>query len=218
MVKKTNWTDDYWLYIMQLYMRKPMGVKPLYARAAVDLSIELHVHPREIRVRQQQLEAISSPRIERIWDQYAESPKKLSRAVRLLRSMKGFGSADEFYDGVEITESFERDFKPIGNSTLTPVILILVLDLYFRLTPITMVAETPEVIELAKKIGEKPNTIVSILQTFRRQDPLLSSQNAVTGGLPAPLESACKQIWTRYGNGDTETLEQFAAELWEYYK
>ena len=34
MGKKTNWKDDYWLYVMQLYMRRPIGVKPLYSRWA----------------------------------------------------------------------------------------------------------------------------------------------------------------------------------------
>ena len=40
MARKSNWNDDYWLYVMQLYMRRPTGVKPLYAKAAVDLSLE----------------------------------------------------------------------------------------------------------------------------------------------------------------------------------
>ena len=43
MARKSNWNDDYWLYVMQLYMRRPTGVKPLYAKAAVDLSLELHI-------------------------------------------------------------------------------------------------------------------------------------------------------------------------------
>ena len=36
MAKKSNWNDDYWLYVMQLYMSKPTGVKPLYSKAAAD--------------------------------------------------------------------------------------------------------------------------------------------------------------------------------------
>ncbi|MGM9702902.1 MAG: hypothetical protein ACI3YZ_05055 [Prevotella sp.] len=213
MAKKSNWTDDYWLYVMQLYMRKPTGVKPLYSKAAVDLGIEIHVHPREIRARQQQIEAISTPRIERIWDEYADNPRKLARAVRLLRSMKGFGSADEFYEGVEVTESFERDFRPIGDTDITPVILILVLDLYFRLTPITMVPETPEVAELARLVKLPSTTIANLLHLFRQQDPMFTSLTSHS----TPLTPHLKSIWHRYGNGDTEVLAQLARELRQYY-
>ena len=31
MAKKSNWNDDYWLLVVQLYLRKPVGVKPLYS-------------------------------------------------------------------------------------------------------------------------------------------------------------------------------------------
>lgn len=26
------WSDEYWLLLMQLYQRKPAGIKPLYSR------------------------------------------------------------------------------------------------------------------------------------------------------------------------------------------
>ena len=221
MARKSNWNDDYWLYVMQLYMSKPTGVKPLYSKAAVDLGMEIHVHPREIRARQQQIEAISTPRIERIWDEYADNPRKLSRAVRLLRGMKGFGSADEFYEGVEVTESFECDFRHIGSTGVTPVVLILVLDLYFRLTPITMVPETPEVVELAKLVKLSPATVADLLHLFRCQDPMFSSSLTSSSSPLAPnltpLIPNIKSIWRRYGNGDTEALAQLARELKEYY-
>ena len=58
MAKKTIWNDDYWLYVMQLYMRRPVGVKPLYSRPAVELSLELHVHPKQIMARQKQIESL----------------------------------------------------------------------------------------------------------------------------------------------------------------
>lgn len=46
MAKNTNWKDDYWLFILQLYLRKPVGIKPMYSRAMVNLALEVHVHPR----------------------------------------------------------------------------------------------------------------------------------------------------------------------------
>ena len=52
--------------------------------------------------------------LERIWRDYAGNPRRLARAVRLLRQMRGFGSEGAFYDGVAVSETFERDFRPIG--------------------------------------------------------------------------------------------------------
>ena len=40
------WQDDYWILLMQLYQRKPAGMKPLYSRAMIDLCLELHLPPR----------------------------------------------------------------------------------------------------------------------------------------------------------------------------
>ena len=37
------WSDDYWLLLLQLYLKKPEGMKPMYSRALVDLSLELHI-------------------------------------------------------------------------------------------------------------------------------------------------------------------------------
>lgn len=215
MAKKSNWNDDYWLYVMQLYMRRPIGVKPLYAKAAVDLSIELHVHPREIRERQRQIEAISTPRIEKIWDEYGDNPRKLSRAVRLLRSMNGFGSAEEFYDGVEVTESFEVEFRPLNASGLTPVALVIILDLYYRLTPQTMVAETPEVVETARLLGQPAATVAHVLRLFLVCDPFITR---VTCDEADPLLPHCRKVWKKYGNADTDNLAQKAEELKDYYK
>ena len=138
MTKKQKWHDDYWLLLMQIYLRKPAGVKPLYSRDMVKLALELHIHPQVLATKMQQIGSLDTPRIERIWNTYVDNPRKLTRAVHLLREMKGFGRADEFYSGVEVNETWERDWQPIdGQERLTPVMLILVLDLYFRLTPAT---------------------------------------------------------------------------------
>ena len=43
MAKHPLWKDEYWLLLLQLYQKKPMGVKPLYSKGMVDLSLELHI-------------------------------------------------------------------------------------------------------------------------------------------------------------------------------
>ena len=134
MARRPDWHDDYWLLVMQAYLHRPVGIKPMYSRIMVDLSMELHIPPQTLRNRMQQLARLDTPRIERIWNTYSSDRKRLTRAVQLLRDMKGFGAAEDFYEGVEVQESFERDFRPLDeDERFTPVMLILILNLYFQL-------------------------------------------------------------------------------------
>lgn len=136
MAKNSKWQDEYWLLLLQLYLEKPVGIKPMYSRGMVNLSLELHIAPSALFNKMCQIANLETPRVERFWELYGNNPKKLKRAVNLLREMWGFNNAMEFYDGVETNESFEKDFKPVADGvTLTPVALTLILDLYFRLTP-----------------------------------------------------------------------------------
>ena len=88
MAKNTVWHDDYWLLLMQIFLQKPVGMKPLYSRAMVDLSLELHIAPQVLHSKMQQIARLETPRIERIWQAYSQNPRRLARAVRLLREMK----------------------------------------------------------------------------------------------------------------------------------
>ena len=124
MAKNVKWQDDYWLLLMQLYLQKPIGIKPMYSRKMVDLSMELHISPAMLFNKMCQIANIETPRIEHIWETYGNNPRKLARATSLLRGMKGFNNASEFYEGVEVSESFEKDFKPIAeDEKFTPVML-----------------------------------------------------------------------------------------------
>lgn len=215
MYKKAKWSDDYWLLLMQIYLQRPVGIKPMYSRKMVELSLELHIAPNVLYNRMCQMANLQTPRIEHIWETYGNNPRKLSRAVRLWREMRGYGNAELFYDGVEVNETFERDFKPVSEGTaITPVMLTLILDLYFRLTPITMVKETPEVQELARLIKVSPQDVVEAMAVFQHCDPYLKRSDAVANVL---LE-ACNEVWRRYGNANTEDLASFAEQLKEYYK
>lgn len=215
MAKNAKWSDDYWLLLMQIYLQRPMGVKPLYSRKMVDLSLELHLPPQMLFVRMCQIANLETPRIEHIWETYGHNPRKLTRAVSLWREMRGYGNADEFYEGVEVNETFERDFRPLAeDGELMPVMLILILDLYFRLTPITMAVETPEVQELARLIKLRPQRVVEVMGVFQHCDPYLNRKDTTD----SPLLQPCKEIWQRFGNGDTEELASFASQLKEYFR
>lgn len=213
MARGEEWHDDYWLLLIQLYLKKPQGVKHLYSRSLVDVAMELHIHPAEIHQRLFRLRQIDTPRLQRLWNTYAHNPKKLKRGISLLRQMNGFGNASLFYAGVDVRESWEKNFRPIGTGTLTPVKLILILDLYFRLTPITMAEDTPEVEELSKLIKETPKTIVDVMDVFLVCDPYISDYTHTD----SPLLPACQTIWTRFGNEDLEALAALAAQLKEYF-
>jgi len=215
MAKNQLWHDDYWLLLMQLYLHKPVGVKPMYSRQMVELSIELHIAPQQLFARMCEIANLETPRIERIWEEYSRNPKRLTRAVQLLRNMMGFGNAGGFYEGVEIEETFERDFRPLDeDSRLTPVMLILILDEYFRLTPITMVEETPEVQQLARLMRIPASLVVEVMDVFQHCDPYLNRRDNTF----SPLLQYCQQIWQRYGNMDTRQLASYAEQLKEYFK
>lgn len=190
-------------------------MKPMYSKKMVDLSLELHIAPNILFNKMCQIANLETPRIEHIWETYGTNPRKLARAVSLLRDMKGFNNADEFYEGVETQESFEKDFKPIAEGEkLTPVMLILILDEYFRLTPITMVAETPEVQQLARLLKLKTQEVVDVLEVFQHCDPYLNRKDVII----APLLAPCQQIWRRFGNANTEDLASYAKQLKDYFK
>lgn len=215
MARTTNWHDDDWLLLMEVYLQKPVGLKPMYSRKMVTLSLELHIPPQVLFAKMCEIANLQTPRIERIWETYSNSPRRLARAVRLLRQMKGFGNAGLFYDGVEMTETFEPDWQPLAeNERFTPVMLIIILDLYFHLTPITMVSNTPEVIELARLLKITPAEVVEVLDIYQHCDPYLNRRDVVLSALLLP----CHQIWKRYGNSDIEELSSFTNQLKDYYK
>ena len=215
MTKKKGWDDSYWLLLMQLYLKKPVGVKPLYSRGMVNLALELHIEPKVLYSQMIRMRQLETPRIERLWNTYAKSPQKLRKGVQLLRKMQGFNNADLFYEGVDVQASFEKDFMPVeGHPTLTPIILTIILDLYFRLTPNTMVKETPEVAQLARKMKVTPETVVNVLLTYQVCDPYLRPRFQADEKLLA----ACTAIWQRYGNDNPDRLMATASMMMDYFK
>ena len=212
---KSRWKDEYWLMLMQIYLKRPVGVKPLYSREMVNLALELHIPPQYLYRKMFRLRRLDTPRIERLWNTYSQSPKRLTKGVNMLRNMHGFNHADTFYEGVEVNESWETDFRPLAEDpALTPVMLVMILDLYFRLTPSTMVPETPEIISLSKTIGTTPETIADVMLTYQQCDPYLKKRHTAESKLLTP----CRTIWNRYGNDDPSNLAAFAAQLNEYFK
>jgi hypothetical protein len=214
MARKTVWHDDYWLLLMQVYLKRPVGMKALYSRDMVAIAMELHISPEQLQARMKQIATLETPRVERLMKTYANNPKKLKRAVGLLRQMKGYGNADEFYEGVAVNETFERDFRPLAeDERLTPVALTLVLDLYYHLTPATMVARTPEVVELARLLKVSASDVEDLLNMYQHCDPYLNRSDVVF----SPLMLPCQQVWQRYADRDPAQIAVLADALKQYY-
>lgn len=215
MVTLSLWQEEYWILLMQLYMKKPVGVKALYSKPLIDLSLELHIEPAYLYQQLFRIRKKDTPSMQLLWDTYADHRSRLIREAKRVRRMKGYGNADGFYEGVDIHETFEKDFKPLPRQPLlTPVILIRILDLYFRLTPLTMVAGTSEIQEEARLLKIPAALIVNVMEVFQFCDPYLNR-----GDLAAdPLLPACRDIWQRYGNDNPETLAALAAQLKDYFK
>lgn len=214
MARHPLWNNEYWLLLLQLYLRKPIGVKPLYSKGIVDLSLELHIQPEFLRRQMFKLQRMTPP-IQRLWDKYANDSKLLAHDIKILRKMNGCGNATDFFDGVEVKQTFEKDWEPLTQEpSLSLVKLTIILDLYFQLTPVAMVAETPEIIDLGKLIKVSPQVVEEAMLAFQYCDPYLNRQQAPEINVMEP----CKEIWHRYGNGNPDKLNQLAASLEEYYK
>ena len=213
MARNTLWSDEYWLLLIRLYLRKPEGVKPMYSKEMVKLALELHIPPQFLYEQMFRLRQLETPRLERLWATYSKNPNKLARGIKKLRQIKGW--QNELFDGVEIVESWELDFKPLpANAMLMPISLIIILDQYFRLTPITMVTDTPEIQELAKLLKIKADMVVEIMELYQICDPYLNKDMMMINDLLIP----CQHIWKRYGNDNPQKLAAYAAQLKEYFK
>ena len=89
MAKHPLWSDEYWLLLMQVYLKKPVGVKPLYSQELVSLALELHISPQFLYEQMFRLRRLDTPRLEQLWKTYSKSPKRLERMENLLRRMNG---------------------------------------------------------------------------------------------------------------------------------
>ena len=190
-------------------------MKPMYSHALVELSLELHIPPKSLYEQQFKLRHRDTPVLQLIWETYAENTRKLNKDVKKLRSMKGFGKAKEFYNGVQLRETFEHDFLPIdGYTELRPFMLVIILDLYFRLTPITMVSDTPEVKELATLLSLKPEKVAEIMGIFQLCDPYLNRMAFKV----SELFASCHDVWQRFGNLNPNELAREATQMKDFFK
>lgn len=207
--------SDYMVLLMQVFLKKPVGLKPVYSKDVVALAMELHTPPEKLYEEMMHMAWSPAPHIVKMLERYKKNTKLLDRHCKMVRSMEGLGNADVFYSGVALKETFEPNFRPIpGVPDMLPIGLVLVLDLYYRLTPSTMVEATPEVVQLARLMRVSPQRVTQALSAFRQCDPFCHRHPPV----PEAMLKACRPVWRQWGNADPMAIAARAALLAEYFK
>ena len=153
--------------------------------------------------------------LQQLWKRFATHQKQLRRDIETIRKMRGFNHPQQFYDGVSQEETWQTDFRPLQvDASLTPLHLIIILDLYFRLTPITMVSDTPEVKELATLLSLKPEKVAEIMGIFQLCDPYLNRMAFEV----SELFASCHDVWQRFGNLNPNELAREATQMKDFFK
>lgn len=215
MANQSQWQEAYWLPLLQLYLRKPVGMKPLYSRPMIDLALELNVAPKQLYGQMKMLDKRETASLQQLWKRFATHQKQLRRDIETIRKMRGFNHPQQFYDGVSQEETWQTDFRPLQvDASLTPLHLIIILDLYFRLTPITMVSDTPEVKELATLLSLKPEKVAEIMGIFQLCDPYLNRMAFEV----SELFASCHDVWQRFGNLNPNELAREATQMKDFFK
>ena len=217
MIDSPSWNDEYLLFLMQLYLESPVGLKPLYSRSLVNLSLDLHIEPQILlRKMQEFLEnKDKTPSLKFLWDTYSDDAQKLDEAVSRIRKMRGFGKPDKFYKDVQTVSPFETMFLPIkGYKKISPVMLVMVLYVYPTILPTAMEESTPEIAELSRLLGIRPKHVLKIMTTFLMCDPIMNRPKDEDD----ELYKACLEVWREYANDTPEKLKKQVEELKDYFK
>lgn len=212
------WSNDYWPLAINAFLAPPEGPKTRYSRPVVDLAMRLHVRLADIVDRLNVIGQHTDRTVERLLNHYKAHPKLLKRDVARLCSMGGFGNSDAFYDGVETSgQEFEWWYRPMDETGLTPAMLTLFLNLYFRLVPSTMVEATPEVADMARRTGFAAGKVVEVLRLFLHIDPCARVSD--NDGLAdfSPLTPVCRDFWRRFDDGDPIRVAREADKFLQYY-
>lgn len=191
-MKAEQWTQEESVLVLDLYMSKPAGLKPVTNESLTHLAQLLGRTPEAVFRRMQKFqqwypvlpfgmnEEIFQDENPAIWSEYFNQPKKVhSEAPAIL---------DEW-----CAET-------------------LVLNLYFQLIISTMNEKVPEVVELSKLVKRPAKEIVEMLYAYAALDPFLKT--------PQPSELAispiCHHLWNRYAD-DMDKLSHVAKYIESHY-
>lgn len=215
-----SWNYEYFLKLFQIYMKRPEGLKPPYSRDMVALALELHIHPEFLY---EKMELLAKPRsriFRALATRYKGHPRLLVNDIRKRDQLAGFGLGDAFFEGVEIEETFERDFRPaVEGSDVTPMMVVIIFNLYFHMLPPMISPGLPEVVALAKRLRISPDEMSEVMLSLLDADPYYPNYSH-----ESKFAAVCHDIFARYcGDGHALTedearrLERDAAAMLEYF-
>lgn len=214
MATKNKWSDQYWPLIIKAWLQKPEGTKSKDSKTVVDIANELRIDQDVICEKMTLLDKHESPLLQKLWKMYAKNPRRLNRDIKNLRQLSGFGDAEMFYEGVETARPVARIFLPVTpDSRMTPAILILILHVYFTLTPNCMVESTPEIIELAQLTKTPVEEIVKFMKVFQCFDPILQREPPVL----SPIIHEAREIWEKYYELPQSRFDKDVEKIKEYF-
>lgn len=194
-MKAAKWTKEESVLVLDLYFKKPVGIKEKDSPLILDLAQTIGRTPNAVYRRMYGL-------------------LRWYPAIPLLFH----DDLDEEDDPFQpfLNEYFINRKKLHKDAALflsNIRIYTLTLHLYFHLVPSTMVPKVPEVASLAKLVGRKQDFIVEILRNYLSCDPFMQ------GKVPIPtttLQRPCRLMWERYGK-DANKLNAAAQYITEYY-
>ncbi len=176
-MKAVKWTKEESILVLDLYFKKPVGMKKKDSLQILDLAKTIGRSPSAVYRRMYEflrwyptiplpfyddLEDESDP-FQPFWNGYFLDLKKLHKDA----------------------ESFLSDIR----------VYTLTLHLYFQLIPDTMTPKVPEVIALAKMVKRPPALIVEILHNYLSCDPFMRGKAPQAS---TSLHKLCRIIWERY--------------------
>lgn len=191
-MRTEQWTKEESVLVLDLYMNKPIGLKPVTDESLTNLAQLLGRTPEAVFRRMQKFqqwypvlpfdadEDIYQDENPSVWSDYFNQPKKAhSEAPALI---------DEWCAGT------------------------LVLNLYFQLIISTMNEKVPEVVELSRVVKRPAKDIVDMLYAYASLDPFLKT-NQYSGQTVSPI---CRHLWERYAD-DMDKLSHVAKYIESHY-
>ncbi len=195
-MKIAKWTKEESVLVLDLYFRKPVGMKKKDSPLILDLAQTIGRTPSAVYRRMyeflrwyptiplfycEDVEDENDP-FQPFWHEYFTDSKKLHKDA----------------------EAYLSEIR----------IYTLTLHLYFHLLPDTMVPKVPEVVALAKLVRKPVNTIVEILHNYLSCDPFMRGK---TQQASTTLEKLCSLVWKRY-EGNLPKLNSAAEHITAFYQ
>ncbi len=176
-MKAFKWTKEESILVLDLYFKKPAGMKKKDSPQILDLANTIGRTPNAVYRKMygflrwyptipllfyDEVEDENDP-FQPFWNEYFLDPKKLNRDAKAILS----------------------DIR----------VYTLTLYLYFHLVPNTMAPKVPEVVALAKLVKRSPAFIVEILHNYLSCDPFMRGKATQAS---TTLQKTCRLIWERY--------------------